>query len=65
MATAKGMKIKFLTKMQLQKFTGGRPSQNVVMKCDKMNYTDIRSIKDLPVKENEERDSGRFILFLD
>ena len=53
MATAKGMKIKFLTKMQLQKFTGGRPSQNVVMKCDKMNYTDIRSIKNLPVKENE------------
>ena len=34
------------------------------MKCDKLNYIDIRSIKDLPF-ETETENVGKFILFLD
>jgi 23S rRNA (guanosine2251-2'-O)-methyltransferase len=58
------MKIKFLPKMKLQKFSGNRPCQNVVMKCDKLTYVDVRSIKDLPIGE-EASPQGKFILFLD
>lgn len=61
MATSKSMKVKYLTKMALQKFTGGRPCQNVVMKVDKMAYADIRSMKDIPTT----KETGKFILFLD
>jgi tRNA G18 (ribose-2'-O)-methylase SpoU len=61
MASSQKMKVKFLTKMGLQKFTNGRPTQNVVMKCDKMQYEDIRSINDIPFTSEE----GKFILFLD
>jgi tRNA G18 (ribose-2'-O)-methylase SpoU len=55
------MKVKYLTKMGLQKFTNGRPTQNVVMKCDKMPYVDIKSVSDIPFKGND----NKFILFLD
>jgi len=62
MAENKNMKVKYLTKQGLQKFTNGRPTQNVVMKCDKMQYVDIRSITDMHVDESEK---GKFVLFLD
>jgi len=61
MATSKNMKVKYLTKMGLQKFTNGRPTQNVVMKCDKIPYVDIKSVSDIPSKGND----NKFILFLD
>ena len=32
------------------------------MKCDKLSYVDIRSIRDLPLTESQ---NGKFILFLD
>ena len=48
--------------MKLQKFSGNRPCQNVVMKCDKLSYVDVRSIKDIPLGEEA---NGKFILFLD
>ena len=32
------------------------------MKCDKLSYVDIRSIRDLPLTENQ---NWKFILFLD
>lgn len=56
------MKIKFLPKMKLSKFSGNRPCQNVVMKCDKLSYVEVRSIRDIPLGEDI---SGKFILFLD
>ena len=62
MATSQNMKIKFLPKMKLHKFSGNRPCQNVVMKSDKLSYIDIRSIKDLPLGDKNQ---GNFILFLD
>jgi len=64
MAENKNMKVKYLTKMGLQKFTNGRPTQNVVMKCDKMQYVDIRSITDIH-DDQEEQKQGKFVLFLD
>jgi hypothetical protein len=66
MASTQNMKVKYLTKMKLQKFSGNRPCQNVVMKCDKISYLDIRSIKDLPFSEADSNSQqGKFILFLD
>ena len=38
------------------------------MKCDKMTYCDIRSIKDLPETNpiiEKQKGEGKFILFLD
>ena len=62
MASAKGITTKYLVKGKLLKFTGNRPCQNVVMKCDKLAYVDVRSIKDIvPTSEP----TGRLILFCD
>lgn len=47
MSNAKKIKTKFVTKHALQKFTNGKPTQNVVLKVDKMFYNDIRSINDV------------------
>lgn len=49
---------------KLAKFCGGRNHQNAVLKCEgKLNYTDIRSMKDLMVEDDEE--GGKLYLFLD
>ena len=59
MAEAKNLKIKYLTKQALLKFTNQRPTQNVVLKCEKLQYTEVRSINDL----SETKDD--FVVFLD
>ena len=61
MASNTNLKIKYLSKMALQKFTNGRPTQNVVLKCDKMQYVEIRSLRDIEF----EKSQGNFVLLLD
>lgn len=54
---------------KLAKFCGGRQHQNVVLKCGKIGYTDIRSMKDLVIGQDTSTEDkpieGKFYLFLD
>lgn len=55
---------------KLAKFCGGRQHQNVVLKCGKIGYTDIRSMKDLVFSTEQDSKAskpieGKFYLFLD
>jgi len=55
---------------KLAKFCGGRQHQNVVLKCGKIGYTDIRSMKDLIFSTEQDSKAskpieGKFYLFLD
>ena len=53
---------------KLAKFCGGRNHQNVVLKCGKIGYTDIRSMKDLVLEQDSSPGKpveGKFYLFLD
>ena len=58
-------------RVKLAKFCGGRQHQNVVLKCGRIGYTDIRSMKDIVMPgagmndEPEEPVEGKFYLFLD
>ena len=47
MAKNLGITIKYMHRAKLSKFCGGRPHQNVVLKCDRLEYENIRSMKDL------------------
>lgn len=42
-----GVKTKFLTKNKLGDFCASRPHQNVVLKATRLEYFDIRTLKDL------------------
>lgn len=42
-----GVKIKYMHKAKLSKFCGNRPHQNVILKCERLEYENIRSMKDL------------------
>lgn len=62
MAEARSLKIKYLTKQALLKFTNQRPAQNVVLKCEKLAYTEVRQINDL---NSSEAPATNFVVFLD
>lgn len=60
---------------KLAKFCNGRHHQNVVLKCSKIGYTDVRSIKDIldlnvsseqaNTQQGKPAVTGKFYLFLD
>jgi tRNA G18 (ribose-2'-O)-methylase SpoU len=55
---------------KLAKFCGGRQHQNVVLKCGKIGYTDIRGMKDIVYPPEQDMTNappveGKFYLFLD
>ena len=72
MAKNLGIKIKYMHRSKLSKFCGNRPHQNVVLKCDRLEYENIRSMKDLiKLQTNENGElldkapKGKFYIFLD
>jgi len=56
MAKSAGIQTKYLTKAKLGKFTANRPHQNVVLKCGRLSYIDVRSMKD--VIKNMDSEGG-------
>lgn len=72
MAKKLGLKTKYMHRAKLSKFCGGRPHQNVVLKCSRLEYENTRSMRDLlGIKRNEDGvltgklPSGKFFIFLD
>ena len=76
LAKQAGIQTKYMHRAKLSKFCGGRQHQNVVLKCGKLAYTDIRSMKDVvdigtsQAADGQEQDraappEGKFFLFLD
>ena len=67
MAKEVGLKSKYMHRSKMAKFCGGRQHQNVILKCGKIGYTDIRSMKDLVMNNEEDQGAieGKFYLFLD
>ena len=47
LAKEHGIQTKYMHRAKLAKFCGGRNHQNAVLKCDRIAYTDIRSMKDI------------------
>lgn len=51
--------------MKLQKFTGSRPHQNVVLKCTKLDYLRLKRLSDIEGLSQGPPKEGLFYLFLD
>jgi tRNA G18 (ribose-2'-O)-methylase SpoU len=69
MAKKLGVKIKYMHRAKLAKFCGNRPHQNVVLKCSRLEYENICSMKELleltkPQSTNAPQ-TGKFFIFLD
>ena len=47
MANKSKIKTKYLTRQKLSKFCNGRIHQNVVLKCEKIDYESVRSMRDI------------------
>ena len=67
MATKAGVSTKYMHRAKLSKFCGGRLHQNVILKTGRLDYENIRGMKDIVLSGEDEnqRPEGKFYLFLD
>jgi tRNA G18 (ribose-2'-O)-methylase SpoU len=69
MAKTLGIKTKYMHRAKLSKFCGNRPHQNVILKCSRIEYENIRSMKELlglnKANDKEVPPTGKFFIFLD
>ena len=69
LAKKEKIQMKYMHRVKLAKFCGGRQHQNVILKTEKIEYTDIRNINDIIDNDGGDKTSGpvegKFFLFLD
>ena len=54
MAVKAGVKTKYMHRAKLSKFCGGRIHQNVILKTSRLDYEDVRGMKDIVFGGDEE-----------
>jgi tRNA G18 (ribose-2'-O)-methylase SpoU len=63
MAKARNIKIKYLTAIKMDKFTGNRPHNGLVLKCESRDYLSIKTFNS--IKGTLKKPKGNLLLLLD